>query len=554
MIGVIARPDQASTVAEFFELFKTPWEFHQDGRRYDVVLATAPEIPRVDARLLIIFHAGATSADVRHGITPRPHTRRAAVTYRGVEVPIYGPLVTFARGEAGAAVAAASGFAAVQVGSGDAGVVRLGYDLFDEVRFLLETGQPVEHAQTPTLDIHISMLRDWILRAGIPLIEVLPAPAGHSHAVCLTHDIDFIGIRQHRFDHSMWGFLYRSTFGAVRNLLRGRLSVPRLLETWRAAASLPFVYLGWARDFWEPFDWYLRVEKGLPATYYLIPFKRRPGERMNREDGHMRGTAYDVADIPESMARLRAAGCELGVHGIDAWHSVEKGRDELARLAVAGSASIGIRMHWLLADAQTPQVLDKAGYAYDSTTGYNETIGYRAGTGQVFRPLGAADLLELPMHIQDGALFFPQQLDLSDDNAWRRCEELIAHAKRAGGVLTLLWHDRSHGPERFWGDFYVRLVEALKRSDAWFATGAQAVSWFRKRRHVRFEQHGEDTVVLRFDGDAVEPPLKVRLHQTASSFVDMPWDGKKYLDVSTRLTGRVSQPAAMPALELCSLA
>jgi len=44
-------------------------------------------------------------------------------------------------------------------------------------------------------------------------------------------------------------------------------------------------------------------------------------------------------------------GCELGVHGIDAWHSVEKGRDELARIAaVTGESRIGIRIHWLLRD------------------------------------------------------------------------------------------------------------------------------------------------------------------------------------------------------------
>ena len=66
--------------------------------------------------------------------------------------------------------------------------------------------------------------------------------------VCLTHDIDFVGIRHHMFDHTMWGFLYRSTVGAVRNLCRRQDVGPRVCcEIWRAAASLPFVYLGWAQ-------------------------------------------------------------------------------------------------------------------------------------------------------------------------------------------------------------------------------------------------------------------------------------------------------------------
>src|SRR5439155_671266 len=113
--------------------------------------------------------------------------------------------------------------------------------------------------------------------------------------------------------------------------------------------------------------------------------------------------------------------------------------------------------------------------------GYNETIGYRNGTTQVFNPPGATTLLELPLHIQDGALFYPNRLDLSESEAEKRCRALIDNARQFGGVLTVLWHDRSHGPERFWGDFYIRLVQALKSSKGWFATAGRVVSWFRKR-------------------------------------------------------------------------
>jgi hypothetical protein len=69
------------------------------------------------------------------------------------------------------------------------------------------------------------MLRAWILEEGIPLMEIPPVPAGYNFTVSLTHDIDFIGIRQHKFDHTMLGFLYRSTVGAERNLLRGRITI-----------------------------------------------------------------------------------------------------------------------------------------------------------------------------------------------------------------------------------------------------------------------------------------------------------------------------------------
>ena len=67
-------------------------------------------------------------------------------------------------------------------------------------------------------------------------------------------------------------------------------------------ASLPFVYAGWAKDFWEPFEWYLEVEKGLPATYFLIPFKRRAGEKVPGRHASRRATAYDVGDLSDWTA------------------------------------------------------------------------------------------------------------------------------------------------------------------------------------------------------------------------------------------------------------
>ena len=38
MIGVIADSAEQNVVREFFELFKTPWEFYRRDRQYDVLL------------------------------------------------------------------------------------------------------------------------------------------------------------------------------------------------------------------------------------------------------------------------------------------------------------------------------------------------------------------------------------------------------------------------------------------------------------------------------------------------------------------------------------
>ena len=541
MIGVLAKVDQLPVVEEFFELFKTPWELYRYDRRYDVVVATSDDVPDVDANLVVIYGAGAKTSDIRHGIVAAGLQCSASVDCDGGALPIYQDLLTFEAHTAGqACVVSPGGVAGLRLSSVSSTVIRVGYDVFDEVKFVLSNGQPIAQAQVPTIDLHIKMLRTWILDTGNPLLEVAPMPAGHDFAVCLTHDIDFIGIRRHCFDHTMWGFLYRSTIGAIRGAVRGRLTIPQLLRIWRAVAVLPFVYLGWAKDFWEPFEWYLDVERGLPATYYLIPFKRRAGDKVPGTGAARRATAYDVTDLEATAAVLTDAGCEIGVHGLDAWHDAAQGRVERERVAASsGQASRGIRMHWLLTDAATPAVLEQAGYTYDATAGYNDTVGYRHGTTQVFRPMGAQRLLELPLHIQDGALFYPQKLNLSESEAEKRCRPMIGHARTTGGVLTTLWHDRSHGPERFWGDFYVGLVRSLKACSPWFGTADQVVNWFQQRRDVQFERIDDaqgSRLRLRCGGDAVHPPLRIVMHRalTSGKAADIEWTGEHDLELEWR--------------------
>jgi hypothetical protein len=172
----------------------------------------------------------------------------------------------------------------------------------------------------------------------------------------------------------------------------------------------------------------------------------------------------------------------------------------------------------------------------------------------VFRPLAARALFELPMHIQDGALFYRERLNLSENEAWIRCTTLVTRARQIGGVLTVLWHDRSHGPERFWGDFYVRLVQNLRSSGAWFATALQTVHWFDTRRRVTFERIGP-TVAVRLGGQAneVHPPLRIRVHRksVSSSFSDVPWNGMApiFLDAPLQRQAVPAIGAGLPSVE-----
>jgi len=324
------------------------------------------------------------------------------------------------------------------------------------------------------------------------------------------------------------------------------MSASKVLKNWLAVAKLPFVHLGLAEDIWYQFDRYVDLEQGRPSTFFVIPFAGSPGRRSSRGSApRNRATAYDISDIAPKILRLRAAGKEIGLHGIDAWFETDHAREEANRISeFAPNPELGVRMHWLYNDENSPAVLEAAGFSYDSTFGYNETVGYRAGTMQAYRPACATRLLELPMHVMDTALFYPSYLDFSEETAWEYLQPFFDSAVRFGGALTINWHDRSIAPERLWGDFYVRMLGELSRRGASFSTASQAVSWFRKRRSVVFERSGSDAKTLRATvqypaGDGV-PPLRLRFHNGSKSHTDVSFEGSVELDAHSLLPDRIT--------------
>src|SRR5262249_13935879 len=153
---------------------------------------------------------------------------------------------------------------------------------------------------------------------------------------------------------------------SLLNAARGRLPVGKLITNWAAAAKLPFVYLGLARDFWYEFDRYLDIEKGRPSTFFILPFEHCPGRGPKGPAPKSRGSGYDVSHIAKKIPRLKKAGCEIGLHGIDAWVDSASGRSEAQRiLDFSSDSKLGVRMHWLYSDEMSPRILDEAAFLYD---------------------------------------------------------------------------------------------------------------------------------------------------------------------------------------------
>jgi hypothetical protein len=520
MIGVLAAASDEAIVAELFELFKTPWEFYRSGRSYDAVLCTDTDtLARCSAKAVLVYGGDVLPLDAEHQVRCHSRKSQTVLLHGSARIPVYGRCTTFEDQSCSSLIDEGSQMAAIWRREEPGQVlIRVGYDLLDEVRRLLTEGQPAIFADSPTLDWHIAVLRELILGAGIALTEIPPLPAGYPFIACLTHDVDHPSLRLHRWDHTILGFLWRATAGSLLRLFRRRMAARDVLANWKAACKLFFVQKGLARDFWRDFaERYAEIEKGLCSTFFVIPFKDHAGVGTEGKAPEFRAAAYGIADIADVAAKITASGSEVALHGLDAWKDADRGRAEFEEIRrVTGEANIGVRMHWLYFDPQSPSRLEEAGAIYDSTAGYRETAGYKSGTTQVYRPPSAQRLLELPMHAMDTALFSPVYLGLSSTEATARIERLTNRAMELGGCLTVNWHDRSLLPERMWYRTYRDTVESLKEKGAWFATAREAVAWFQKRRAVVFEREaGAHEIGARVRGEHAKdlPGLRLRMYQ-----------------------------------------
>ena len=540
MIGVVINENELDVVSEFFELFKTPWERAVPGRRYRVILATDGFLGALNAEVLLIYGSRELEIDRKVGVASCHVNGPENLEWKEVAFPVYKGVRVFESAHQDGILKLQGKLVAYRSCIQEGVLWRIGYDLFSEIRFLLTEGQPAEHALTPTLEFHIAVLRHLLIVCQIPFVEIPPRPYGYDFICCLTHDVDFFGIRRHLFDRTMAGFLYRASLGTAIDLIGGRRSLKEACRNWLAFLSLPLVLLRVLPDFWRPFVDYAKVEDRNSSTFFLVPFKGKAGIASDGSINKWRATPYGIEDVQDDLKAAAAGGSELAVHGIDAWRDAEAGREELNQLvSCVGQKTAGVRMHWLYFDSDSPERLEKAGFDYDSTCGYNEAVGYRAGTSQPFRPIGCSALIELPMSIMDSALFSSGRMGLTSTKAMFLCRRIIDHARRAGGAVVINWHDRSLAPERLWGRFYRELLKEVREGErVWFAKAREAVEWFRWRRSIRFSRVGSSGTDVQIQ--ILAPPMMgvgamVSIYRAGTSGIEtevIPIDGSGLLSIA----------------------
>jgi hypothetical protein len=151
--------------------------------------------------------------------------------------------------------------------------------------------------------------------------------------------------------------------------------------------------------------------------------------------------------------------------GYNTFRAPEKLRREVAVLReVLGDRPLGGRQHYLRWCPETWIHWETSGLRYDSTVGYADRIGFRAGTCIPYRPWlfalnRPAELLEIPLLVMDGTLVV--YMKLQEEESVSQVQDVLNRCRAVGGVFTLVWHN-NHLLDPQYRSLYVRLLNLVE--------------------------------------------------------------------------------------------
>jgi peptidoglycan/xylan/chitin deacetylase (PgdA/CDA1 family) len=282
-----------------------------------------------------------------------------------------------------------------------------------------------------------------------------PQYRGARFAVALTHDVDV-----------PWRWTRIGVVGAAARL-KGHVFAGRVGPALHEASGLARVPLHKLRGT-DP-NWRFaeiaaeELAHGARSTFFLL------AGHAHRADGAA-PEAYDRLR-PRLVETLTAAGAEVGVHGSYlAAEELERLARERVVLAQLDGPLLGHRYHYLRVDPHRNLApLAGLGFRYDTSLGFPDALGFRAGIAHPFRPWDfsrdrPADLVEVPLAVMDATLAEERYAGLSAAEAKPRVLELLDWAAEHGGGFSILWH-----PERFdapsargWHRLYFEVIEAVR--------------------------------------------------------------------------------------------
>jgi len=337
------------------------------------------------------------------------------------------------------------------------------------------TDKKKEIIAIPFADYYCDFLFSCLLRAQknnkAPLVYKSFWPEGKCCAVCLTHDVDEVKKTYQWITYPL-RLIARDKPGNLKPQFRSLIR--------KIKGNEPY---------WT-FDEILRVEGSREVKSSLYFLKETGKVRISdRKTWRHFGRRYNFNDthVRELLRNLNSRGWEVGLHGsFYSYLDKEKLRSEKEALEHSlGTSVTGGRQHNLnLKIPETWLIQESVGLLYDTTLGFNDSLGFRWGISFPFRPFfpkenRILDVLQIPLTIEDLPYFRSPQ----------RFNQFIKIFKNVGhihGVLTLLWHQSVFNENEFpgWESEYIKILDYCKEHNAWIGSGRQIHNWWTRREKI----------------------------------------------------------------------
>jgi hypothetical protein len=278
---------------------------------------------------------------------------------------------------------------------------------------------------------------------------------GARFAVALTLDVDLV-----------WRWTRQGLRGSAARLkgdVLSRAAGPALREA-RALVSIPAYKLRGTDPYWS-FESILseQAQRGARSTFFVMGGHGHPSDGPTPE-------RYDELR-PRLIETLLEHGAEVGLHGsYNAAAEPSRLAAEAELLRDLAGDVLGQRFHYLRIDPhRNLRLLEQLRFGYDSTLGFADRPGFRAGIAHPFRPWDfererPLDLIEVPLAVMDATLAEEHYLGLDVEEAERQLLGLADWAAANGGGFSVLWHPNRFDPAeaRGWDRLYFRFIEAVQ--------------------------------------------------------------------------------------------
>ncbi len=287
----------------------------------------------------------------------------------------------------------------------------------------------------------------------------------NSFQICLTHDVDYV-----RKTASLR--IKRTAFhltNMLQNIKKAQIS-DALVEIFRS-----FRFLIRPCGYWQ-FEHIEELEEthNFRATFYLYAGVKQGQKMVEHIKRLVFDPGYDVIKehkLKKTIKELTEKGWEVGLHGsYNSYHSQGLLLEEKKILeAISNLPVLSTRQHWLnLSIRNTWQIQAEAGLKADTTLGFNDWPGFRAGIANPFYPYDFVSreghrILEVPMVLMDGALF--DHCRMGSKEALERSLKILEEVKKFNGCAAINWHQRTPSSDYKWYWLYKEILTWIKENN-----------------------------------------------------------------------------------------